>query len=359
MADVTDVTNEPTVYDYLALVADMFPGGSPQGNMYDFVPQDFGADYRYMGNTGQLDVAPGRQAQAHAQAGLGALAASLDTSQAQGGDGTGAWINQFYEHLGLGGAGEWNDLIDKAIRENWSDAQFINAIYASGMFDRMFPGIKRPDGTLRMDVSSYRKLMDTYSSVAQDYGVEINKFRMGLLLDQQVSPDELATKLQAIQNVRANPGLEQTFNAQLKEMGMAPLDAQGWFRFVAGASSPDFYDAYEAALLRSSTGLNLGSAVNTARSIGAPGQVTDVASLVQQARMMKADIGPELAAQGITDDDLIKLEAGVDPKGIAAKVSTIINQRRARSSYVPGSYTRQGTGGGPALYEPIKPEAYG
>lgn len=338
---------------YLALVGDLMPQGTT-GTLADFVPSDFAADVL----PANLQAsAPGTNAD-RPHGGYGPASAN-GQGQGQQGQGAGNWESNLYDQLGLGGNGAFDDIIDQAIREGWSDAQFINAIYASPQFDRMFPGIKRPDGTLRMDVASYRSLMETYSAIAGDYGVSINKFRMGLLIAGQVSPDELATRLQAIQNVRANPGLQNTFNEVLGTMGMAPLDEQGWFRFVAGAASPDFYDAYEASLLRSAAGFDFTdqSAVATARAIGTMGQPMDIATLVQQARLMKGDIGPELARAGITDDDLIKLEAGVDPKGLALQLSTIINNRRAKSSYVPGSYTRQGTGGGAAIYEPLAGEA--
>lgn len=265
-----------------------------------------------------------------------------------------------FAELGMGGA-EFYDLIDQAIRESWSPEQLESAIYQSPIFEKMFPGIKRADGSLRMSASEWRSLYETYQDIGRDFGVDVTRNRMGLLLAGQTSPDEFALRIQAIQNVRANPNLRSEYNEQLRLAGYSPLDEQGFFRWVAGALSPEYYDIYEAALLRTSAGLNLTfeQAREVGRAVGQPGSPADIPTLVANARSMIADIGPELSALGITDADLLQLAAGSDPKGIEPRVRAIVQQRRARSGYVPGAQGYIGPGGGYAvLGAPEEPASY-
>lgn len=270
----------------------------------------------------------------------------------------GAYVHQL---LNVSPSGNlFGDLIDKAITEAWSPERFIAALYGSEPFKLLFPGLVRPDGSLRMTPGEYRSLGDTYRDIASDYGIALNDYRVGLLVSGNVSPEEFNIRAQAIQNVRNNPGLLDAYNEQLRQYGYAPLDAQGFMRFVAGAGSPDYYDIYEAANLSNTQGITLsfGEAAEVARAVGAPGTPVDIQQIVQQLRLMKADIGPELSAAGITDADILKLEGGVDPRGIAPTVASIINQRRAQGTYVPGRQARRGTAGGIAFEQEQAP-SYG
>ena len=226
-------------------------------------------------------------------------------------------------------------------------ARFEAAIIGSRQFDRMFPNIKRADGSLRMAPAEYRTLQEAYQEIGFDFGIGVNNFRMGLLIEGGVSPEEFARRAQAIQNVRGNPGLRDAFNDQLRLAGISPLDEQGFFRYVAGAAGPEYYDAYEGALLATS-GLNITmeQAQFAAKKIGQPGEPIDVASLVRDVKALLPDAGPELMQLGITDADLVQLSAGIDPRNIGPQLQTVVANRRAQGSFVAGSPLRQGTGGG-------------
>jgi len=284
--------------------------------------------------------------------------------QPQGGDPiqAGAFEESLFGELGLpsGIPAEWQDIIDQAIREDWTMTRFESAIIGSRQFDRMFPNIKRADGSLRMSASEYRTLQEAYEEVGYEFGIGINRFRTGLLIEGGVSPDEFARRAQAIQNVRGNPELRDSYNEQLRLAGISPLDEQGFFRFVAGAAGTEYYDAYEGALLATS-GLNITQeqARGTAAKIGQPGEPIDIRALVADVRQLLPDAGPELMQAGINDADLVSLAAGVDPRGIAPTLQTIVANRRAQGSYVAGSQARRGSGGGLAILPQEESAAYG
>lgn len=272
----------------------------------------------------------------------------------------GAYGNNLINDVGVGD-NSFNDLINQAIIEQWTPEQFQAAIYASAQFARMFPGIVRPDGSLRMDATQYRQLAESYAATGRAYGVDVNYYRVGLLINGAVSPTEFQTRIQALANIRDNPGLQSSFNEELKTMGLSPLDDQGFFRLMAGAAPKDYYDAYEAAQLRQASGLTFTplEAATAARGVGQAGVPADIQSLVAQARQLHSDIGPELQQAGITDAYLVQLESGVDPLGKAPQLQTIVANRRGQGAFVPGSYAQQGTGGGPAIYPSEQSAAYG
>ncbi|HEV8420187.1 MAG TPA: hypothetical protein VGR13_02385, partial [Actinomycetota bacterium] len=73
-------------------------------------------------------------------------------------------------------------LIDQAVRGNWSEARFEAAVYASPAFHEAFPGIFRPDGSLRISPMEYRQLAKQYRKIGADYGIKVDKSRIGMLV---------------------------------------------------------------------------------------------------------------------------------------------------------------------------------
>ena len=248
---------------------------------------------------------------------------------------------------GLGLGGQFTHLVDQAIREMWGISEFLSALMHSPQFRRMFPGLVQggtvadflsPGHSLGEAIANYRRLQDSYELATKGYGVPITGGRMAMLIRGQVSPEEFATRFQAINVARANPGLMEAYNEELKLVGMKPLDEIGWFKYLARSAAPQFYDVYEAAQLRQS-GLEISpeEALGAAHAIGAPGQLSNISELVRQARLLKPDIGPELANANISDADLVMLESGVDPRGLEPQLRQMLAQRRAFQQAPPGS----------------------
>ena len=260
---------------------------------------------------------------------------------------------------GLGLAdGLFQPLIDKAIRNGWSAERLRAMIIQSPTFDALFPGIKRPDGSLRMSALEYRQLADSYTSIAKEFGVTLSRTRVGLLVEGAVSPQEFTQRVMALDKVRTNAGLREAFNQEISQFGLKPLNEMDWFKFVAGVGSKDYYDVYEAAQLKSS-GLNIDAATakTVAQNIGDAGAPLDIQGLVSEARTMLADIGPELLREGISDADLVQMAAGYDPRGLEPKLRTIIANRRATGKVVLGSRATS-SGEGTTVFTPEAPVAY-
>jgi hypothetical protein len=264
------------------------------------------------------------------------------------------------KHLlsGLGLGGDFIHLIDQAIRGNWTPTEFTEGLKNSNRFQKMFPGLVEKGGTINpflgntlgQAVGAYRKLAFTYQQSARGL-FPVDDKTVGIAIAHGISPDEFAARIQAVANVKANPGLMDDFNQQLKAIGMNPVDEMGFLKFAAGAAARTFYDVYEAAQLRAA-GLNISAkeAQGVAQTLGTPGQGTDIAALIAQVRQIKPDIGPELTRAGITDADLVQLESGVDPRGLAPTLQGIVANRRALGTRVVGSQPSAGPAGGLALY---------
>jgi hypothetical protein len=285
-------------------------------------------------------------------------------------------VKQLLSGLGLGGG--YSLLIDKAIRNDWDTTEFTSALVRTRRFKQTFPGLVHrgrlndflTDGNPIVSVSNlgkaignYYALREQYQDVAEIQGgwLKVTPARMRLLMRGEVSPEEFGRRAFALQTARQNPGLMDSFNEVLKASGKKALQPKDMFRFLAGTGQKELYDIYEAARLRlSGLGYSPKDALQLARGIGMPGDLTDVDQLVQQVRSNLADIGPELDREGI---NLTKLTAflanpGVDPEGLAPKLQTILANRRQLGQQRGGSFGQKGSGGGLALYPEQEAQSY-
>ena len=263
--------------------------------------------------------------------------------------------------LGLGiSTSPFQALIDQAVAESWTASQLQNAIIASPEFEAMFPGIKRPDGSLRMSAVEWRQIAEAYYQIGRDYRINIGPAQVGMLLSGDKSPNEFLQQARIAREYMDNPNMLADYNAVREARGMAPLDEQTFFNGLASQTKPEFYDDYEATRILGTGGLDIDArgALGVAQAIGTPGEFTDLRQLAQDVRDIKRDIGPELLQAGITDADVLKLEGGVDERGIAPSVRAIIANRRAQGRFVPGSAARTGAAGGAATLPEDRPESY-
>jgi hypothetical protein len=244
----------------------------------------------------------------------------------------------------------FGSIIDQAVRENWTVAQFESAIYQSAAFKNAFPGIFRGDGSLRMSPLEYRSLTDTYRKIGADFGIGLRPERIGVLIAGGVSPDEWANRAEIFSSVILGEdlGLRNNFNAVLTAAGYKPMKVDEWFMFLMEKPAGELYDLYEAATFRDE-GFTMkpGQALRVAEQIGRPGEFVDLPALVQAARAKLDFIRPELAAAGITDSDLLIMESGEDPAKKAPLLEQILRNRAnfaasARPSETPVAPGRVG-----------------
>lgn len=272
-------------------------------------------------------------------------------------------IQQLVAGLGLGG--DFETIIAKAVQEDWTTTEFLRALTRSGQFRRRFPGLIQRGGiapflspipselsvsNLATAIRNWYSLQNAYTQGLRGFQMEVTPRRMALLIQGQVSPEELTSRALAVETVQRTPGLEAQFNDVLRAAGKKTLDKQGIFRFVARAAPRDFYDIYEAAQFGAQLGFGAQEALAAGRAAGAPGQAANVQGLIDFVRANRADIGPELAREGITDLDLIQLESGTDPRGIRQRLETLVANRRALGQFAPGFQARRGAGGGVAIF---------
>jgi hypothetical protein len=229
----------------------------------------------------------------------------------------------------------FDGIIHQAVVNQWSPEQFIAELYASDEFATAFPGIYNPDGSLKLSPAEYLQLaygMGGYVDIARNYGLKLSREHIGLLVQNNVSPDEWARRAEILQQARTTEAYRVEFNKLLQAQGHEPLGRKEWFDFIASRSQARIEDLYQAAALRmSDLELTREEALQAAREIGReqPASPVDISEIVAQARRLRDEIGPELQAAGITDADLAVLSAGSDPRGLAPKLEQILRNRRA------------------------------
>lgn len=216
-------------------------------------------------------------------------------------------------------------LIQKALREKWDSERFSAEVRVSKAFRRMFPGI--PDA---WSVAQYRDYEQQVTQTAADFGIKVNRQVLASLASRQVSHDEFYQRALIYDFVNSSAGEQyrQRFNEQLTGTEVGELDRQGLMAFIMKKNRAELFDIHEASVLASS-GFDIDAvqARGLARSIGEVGGLTDLGELVSQVRAIRDRAAPELRRAGISDADLIVLEAGSDPRGLRPHLERIVRTR--------------------------------
>lgn len=247
----------------------------------------------------------------------------------------------------------FQNVIDKAIRGNWSDTHFLSSVYQSRPFRKAFPGITREDGSLRYSPEEYLALRDQFSDVAAQFGMKLSKGRFGKLLDGDVSVDEWVSRAQIGRDVRQSDELRKAFNSELTRKQRKTLNKKGWFNFLAGEAESELYDLYESARL-TTAGIEVSR--QGAQRIGGAGELVDLDELIGQVQLVKDFVAPELRAAGISDEDLTALQAGgADPANKGDLLDQVLRNREKllETSRRGGKLTPVGGGLFPSVPEGV------
>lgn len=278
----------------------------------------------------------------------------------------------------LGIDGNFLELIDSAVRGDWSAQEFTVRLTKTEAFRNKFPGLIQNGNlspsltggrdvginasTLAGAIRAYKTAWESYTEVAKNYGYGgIGRDKLATLIKNDVSPDEFGTRLQAIRTVKMNPDTFAALKEQAKLAGvnMQPKDM---FKFAAKTADKKFYDLYEAAQLQTQVGLDPKAAARVARgAVGQPGAATqNLDEIISYVRQNLQQVGPELAAAGINAAKLVKVIAN---PGAFAREMDIIRQtvatREGLGRPVAGIYAQRGPAGGLALYDEEPQAAYG
>lgn len=247
--------------------------------------------------------------------------------------------------------GPFGRMIDRAAKDEWGQDEFLFAVSKEKEFRQMFQGI----GTLFKQglsfgsaITEWRQRAASYKEVHQtlDMPMKLNRRKVGLLIKNNVSADEYAQRLLVAEDLAQQEATRNAFNAVRAQMGLPAWGEDRWKKLITTRDRA-LWTQYEAARLYAS-GLNLGvqEAIDVARSVGAATELYGgINELVAKVKSLRNFIGQELDNKGISDRDLLMLESGADPRGIAPEVERIVTQREALGRQTGGS-TRQRTATG-------------
>lgn len=257
-------------------------------------------------------------------------------------DNTLAQLKAYLQSAGL----SWEvfgDLVDRSVRLNWTMEEFTLNLYGSREFKEMFPGIFRPDGSMRMSPSQYLNMVDTYRSTARSIGLNpnlIDKDQFGDLIRGDVSPQEFSDRLTAVKRISEFKPAFEEFKQVLRSRGISPkgIDTdEEMLDFMLGAGPKKFYQIWDE--------LTVGTAARTAgvqlgqhqiRRIAKilPGQANEaqIAAGMQDLAKKIQTIMPlsKINKYGISKKDLVQLEfGGPNQAAIAKKVEMALGNYEA------------------------------
>lgn len=252
--------------------------------------------------------------------------------------------------------GPFGRMIDKAAKDEWNQDEFLFSVSKEKDFRQMFQGI----GTLFKEglsfgsaITEWRQRAAAYKDVHQtlDMPMKLNRRKVGLLIKNNVSPDEYAQRLLIAEDLAQQEATRNSFNAVRAQMGLPAWDDNRWKKLVTTRDRA-LWTQYEAARLYSA-GLNLGveEAISVAQQVGAATELYGgIGELVSKVKSLKNFIGQELEQSGIKDSDLILLESGADPRGISPQVERIVTQREALGRQTGGSPRGRNATGAPSRF---------
>ncbi len=274
---------------------------------------------------------------------------------------------------------EIRQLIDLAVRKQFNTQDFVERLTNTHYFRRQFPGLLEKNGTIANGltgeqgvgvsaasltgaIKNYRTALNQNQQIAQQYGYNFNKDQLAKLIQDQTSPDEFKARLGAVELVNSNPALKDAYEAQLRASGQK-VTPHSAYQAALKLGDKGFMNLYEGAQYQNQLGLNRNDAHALATGKGSPVGATfeSIDQVVQAARQNLQTIGPELAAQGITTPQLVKILN--NPSAYSKEMGTIQQTLESRKSLfgrpVPGTYPQQGQSGGLSQYPQQREQAYG
>lgn len=237
---------------------------------------------------------------------------------------------------------------DEVLREyakNWTesgdDAVALAKTEASTAFRQAFPGIRREDGTMRYSVGEYLGVKEDMRVQVAEYGLnpEIFETQFNQLIEGDVSPAELARRLQVVQaEIGENiPAVQQAFAAQFG----VPLSAEA---ILAAVVNPEIE---EGLLTGTITAAQVqGEAVAAGfQTTFARSRALARAGLTQQQAAQTYQFGRqarELAARAGREFILADVEeAAVGDTLAARRIQNIISEVESQSSVQLGAARTQ------------------
>jgi hypothetical protein len=139
-------------------------------------------------------------------------------------------------------------MVAGAVKQGVSTTAFAQAFRNTKAYAKRFPGILKPDGTMRMTESQY---ISGYAS-ARDYAASIGRnlspAAYGLAIKRGNSPSEIKDKLLALDKLTSYKPQLDSFNEYLLSTGQIkkPLEKKDLIEFLMGGRK-DLQDAWKVA----------------------------------------------------------------------------------------------------------------
>lgn len=237
-----------------------------------------------------------------------------------------------------------DDVLDEYAK-NWvesgDDAVALAKTEASSVFKAAFPGIRREDGTMRYTVGEYLGVKEDMRVQVAEYGLnpEIFETQFNQLIEGDVSPAELARRLQVVQSeIGSNiPAVQQAFAAQFG----VPISAEA---ILAAVVSPEIEEGLLQGTITAAQvqgeAIAAGFMTTFARS-----RALARAGLTQQQAAQTYQFGrqaKELAARAGREFILADVEeAAVGDTMAARRIQNIISEVESQSSVQLGAARTQ------------------
>jgi hypothetical protein len=185
----------------------------------------------------------------------------------------------------------------------------------------MFPGIFRPDGSLRMPPGEYRQLIDMYRSQARLYGyTDLTDAQIGQLIAGDVSVQEFTDRLEAVRRISEFKPAFEEFKQVLRARGISTAGLESdkdLVRFMLGQAPKQFYQIWEETAVGTAArmaGVKMGAKAQQHIARLTPG-ISSEAELQRQMQELARHIRTTLPLSkiqkmGLTKKDLITLEFG-------------------------------------------------
>jgi len=212
----------------------------------------------------------------------------------------------------------FRELIHQAVINSWSHDELMFHVVMSPAFESAFPGIKRDDGSLKMDPATYRATVDTYTHTAYLLGYTPSAEMIGGWIGNDVSPQEVADRYSAANRIKESPEAFAALQKEWSAAGLGKISEAQVANALLGQAPKEFYDIWERVNLRTAAA-NAGTYLTHAEAariqavspetLTESGTQATMADLANQLRTTMP-LSRLYAQHGLTRSDLITLEFG-------------------------------------------------
>ena len=158
------------------------------------------------------------------------------------------------QDFGISG-GNLDNLMHKAVRGGYSEGEFLYFLRKTPEYRQRFRGIFKADGTMRMTEGEWLQFEFGLQTLGKQYGYKVDAQDIGESLRKGITLESFEDRLSALQRVREYEPAIKAFQQTLKARGMLPKGFKDWdkkdmYEFVTGQKDQKFYHLWEEASAR-------------------------------------------------------------------------------------------------------------